>query len=177
MNIKPIRESYWVIPRRFLAGAYPGLRYDMEGTRKRLTAFLDAGFDTFIDLTSEGEYPDYLPILQEEAKAYERLIHHQRFSFPDFAVPAPEMMIAALDAIDTGLAEGRHIYLHCVGGIGRTGTTVGCWLVRHGMKPKEALLHLGKLYYSAEQSTFMSHSPETEEQARFILNWTENGLA
>jgi hypothetical protein len=177
MNGKPIPESFWVLPGRFLAGAYPGLRSDEFGTRQHLAAFLDAGFDTFIDLTCEGERPDYLLALQEEAGTYERQIHHRRFSFPDFDVPTPETMAATLDAIDAALADDRKVYLHCVGGIGRTGTTVGCWFVRHGMKPTEALLHLRKLYYSAAQSLIMPHSPETEEQVRFILNWTEDGLA
>jgi hypothetical protein len=177
MNDKPIPESYWVLPDRFLAGAYPGLNYDNFGTRRRLTAFLNAGFDTFIDLTCAGELPDYLPLIQEKAWEYERTIHHQRFSFPDFKVPTPEQMAAALDAIDAALAEDHKVFLHCVGGMGRTGTTVGCWFVRHGMKPAEALLQLRELYYSAAQSTFVPHSPETEEQARFILNWTEDGLA
>ena len=31
------------------------------------------------------------------------------------------------------------VYVHCWGGIGRTGTVVGCWLVRHGMTGDEAL--------------------------------------
>jgi protein-tyrosine phosphatase len=177
MNNKPIPESYWVLPGQFLAGEYPGLSDDEFGTRRRLTAFLNAGFDTIIDLTCEGERPDYLTVMQEEAGTYESQIHHQRFPFPDFNVPTPETMVATLDAIDAALAEDRKVYLHCLGGIGRTGTTVGCWLVRHGMKPTEALLHLRKLYYSAAQSLLMPHTPETEEQARFILNWKEDGLA
>ena len=177
MNDKPIPESYWVLPGRFLAGEYPGLRYDELGARRRLAAFLDAGFDTFIDLTSAGERPPYLPLLQEQARAYERPITHLRFSFPDFGVPVPETMLATLDAIDAALAEGRTVYLHCVGGIGRTGTTVGCWFIRHGMQPSDALLRLNELYQTAEQSFLSPHSPESDEQARFILNWKEHGLA
>ena len=177
MNDKPIPESYWVLPGRFLAGGYPGLRYDDFGTRRRLTAFLNAGFDTFIDLTCTGERPPYLPLLQEQAGAYERQIHHRRFSFPDFSVPTPGTMVATLDAVDAALAEGRSVYLHCVGGIGRTGTTVGCWLIRHGMKPSDALLRLHELYQTSEQSLHSPHSPEADEQIRFILNWEEHGLA
>ena len=177
MNEKPIPESYWVLPGRFLAGEYPGLRYDEFSTRRRLTAFLNAGFDTFIDLTCEGERPVYLPLLQEEAAAYERPIDHRRFSFPDFSVPTPGTMVATLDAVDAALAEDRSVYLHCVGGIGRTGTTVGCWLIRHGMKPSDALLHLQELYQTAQQSLLSPHSPEADEQVGFILNWNELKLA
>ena len=177
MNDKPISTSYWVLPGQFLAGAYPALNDDELGTRQRLTAFLKAGFDTFIDLTCEDDRPAYLQVLQEQAGACDRQVYHRRFSFPDFDVPTPQAMTAALDAIDAALAEGHQVYLHCVGGIGRTGTTVGCYLIRHGMDPVEALLLLGKLYQDAAQSYFAPHSPETEEQARFILNWKEDGLA
>jgi protein tyrosine/serine phosphatase len=69
------------------------------------------------------------------------------------------------------------VYVHCVGGIGRTGTVVGCWLIRHGMQPEQAFRHLAQLYKTSGQSLYNPHSPETEEQARFILDWKENGLA
>jgi hypothetical protein len=177
MKDKPIPESYWVIPTRFLAGEYPGLSFDLVGTRQRLAAFLAAGFDTFIDLTCEGERADYLRLLKGEAKAAGQPIQYQRLSFPDFKVPTHTRMTAALDAIDSALADDHKVYLHCVGGIGRTGTTVGCWLVRHGMVPADALRQVGNLYHDALQSNFMHRSPETEEQAKFILNWTEDGLA
>jgi len=177
MSDKPIPESYWVLPGQFLAGEYPGLRDNEAQPRQRLTAFLNAGFDTFIDLTNENERPPYFSILSEEAGYDGREVRHWRFSFPDFHVPSHETMVATLDAIDTALAEGRKVYLHCVGGIGRTGTTVGCYLVRHGMKPTEALHHLRELYHSAAQSLLAPHSPEYDEQVKFILNWEEDGLA
>ena len=174
---KPIPASYWVLPGEFLVGEYPGLGYDLAGTRRRLAAFLKAGFDHFIDLTSENERPSYLSILSKEAEFMGREVRHQRYSFPDFSVPSRASMVAALDAIDAALAEGRMVYLHCVGGIGRTGITVGCYLVRHGMKPADALSHLRELYLTSLQSLIVPVTPETKEQAGFILNWDKNGLA
>jgi hypothetical protein len=177
MNDKPIPESYWVLPGQFLAGEYPGLRYDEARTHQRFSAFLTAGFDTFIDLTNENERPPYASMLREEAGYDGREVCHQRFSFPDFQAPSHETMVATLDAIDAALAKGRKVYLHCVGGVGRTGTTVGCYLVRHGMKPTGALRHLLELYHEAAQSLLAPHSPESDEQIRFIMNWDEDGLA
>jgi hypothetical protein len=174
---KPIPQSYWVLPGQFLAGAYPGLDYDLAGTRERLTSFLNAGFETFIDLTSENERPPYSSILSNLAENVVGDVRHQRFSFPDFSVPSRASMVAVLDAIDAALAEGRLVYLHCVGGIGRTGITVGCYLVRHGMMSTDALSHLRGLYHSSLQSLIVPKTPETDEQAKFILNWDENGLA
>jgi hypothetical protein len=174
---RPVPDSYWVLPGKFLAGGYPGLRQDEKGTYQRLAAFLKAGFNTFIDLTCAGERPPYLPLLLEQARAYDRAVTHRRFSFQDFDVPTHDMMAAALNDIDLALDEGRKVYLHCVGGIGRTGMTVGCYFQRHGMQPAQALLQMRELYRSAAQSQFVPTSPESERQVRFILNWKEDGLA
>ncbi len=177
MKLKPISDSYWVLPDRFLAGAYPARPFNDAVTRQRLVAFLNAGFDTFIDLTNANERPDYASMLSEEAGYDGMSVSHQRFSFPDFNVPSRTTMVATLDAIDAALDGGHKVYLHCVGGIGRTGTTVACYLVRHGMEPAQALRHLGELYQDAEQSHFSPHSPEADGQIRFILTWEEHGLA
>jgi hypothetical protein len=177
MMDKPISQSYWVLPGQFLAGEYPALGHDAAGTRQRLIALLSAGFDAFIDLTGEHERPPYETILVNEAKNYGLEVRHLRFSFPDFGIPPHQVMVAALDAVDTALTDGRRLYLHCVGGIGRTGLAVGCYLIRHGMDPAHALRHLRELYHASLQSLIVPQTPETDEQARFILDWKENGLA
>jgi protein tyrosine/serine phosphatase len=167
---KPIPESYWVVPGQFLAGEYPSDR-DETRSRARLAAFLNAGFDTFIDLTNEGERPPYRALLEEEAGDGQRTIDYQRFPFPDFNVPEPATMLAVLDALEAALAAGRKVYLHCVGGIGRTGTTVGCYLVRHGRSGSQALAELARLYAAAAQSSFSPRSPEDSRQVAFVRDW------
>ena len=51
-------------------------------------------------------------------------------------------MNAVLDMLDTALQAGQAVYLHCWAGIGRTGTVVGCYLVRHGLTGEQALARL-----------------------------------
>jgi hypothetical protein len=175
---RPVPGSYWVVPGQLLAGQYPGsTRGEKAFTHERLTAFLNAGFDTFFDLTRAGELPPYLPILTEDAAHYGRAIRYRHFSVQDKGLTTPEQMKNILDALDAALAEGRKVYLHCQAGIGRTGTVVGCYLVRHGLKGTHAIHRLNELYRTAAQSAIFPSSPETEEQVAFILNWTENGLA
>jgi hypothetical protein len=62
----------------------------------------------------------------------------------DFTAPPREEMRMILDLIDSELTDGGAVYLHCYGGIGRTGTVVGCWLVRHGTPPEDAIEAIGR---------------------------------
>jgi protein-tyrosine phosphatase len=177
MTDKPIPESYWVIPGSFLAGAYPVNSRNPVFVRSCLAAFLEAGFDTFFDLTRAGERPAYLPDLQVEAARHGIPIQYQRVDMQDWGLPAQEQMVVLLDGIDAALAAGRKVYLHCWGGIGRTGMTVGCWLVRQGLTGGQALIRLNELYRTAGQSRLYPQSPETDAQVKFILDWLENGVA
>jgi hypothetical protein len=177
MSDKPIPESYWVVPGYFLAGGYPIHSPNQALVRPGLAAFLEAGFNTFFDLTRAGELPAYLPSLQEEAARYGISVDYQRINIQDRGLPAHEQISVLLDAIDAALAAGRKVYLHCWGGIGRTGVTVGCWLVRHGLTGGQALIRLNELYRTAEQSRHFPQSPETDAQVQFILDWMDDGLA
>jgi protein-tyrosine phosphatase len=167
---RPILESYWVVPGRMLAGEYPA-QFDEDLTRKRLDALIRAGFDLFIDLTKPNETVPYVKTLLEEANDYEAEVTHRRFPIGDFGLPTSEQMNSILDAIDEGLQAGRKIYLHCWGGIGRTGTTVGCYLVRQGSTGADALDQLSAWWRGVPKSRFYPRSPETSEQMKFILHW------
>jgi protein-tyrosine phosphatase len=108
---------------------------------------LPPGVDFVVDLTEEGELPPY-PCEVER----------RRTPIPDFGVPTEQEMRRILDTIDDALAEGRTVFVHCRGGIGRTGTVIGCYLRRHGASVEEALDALGG-------------RPETEEQFAMIRRW------
>ena len=167
---RPLDESYWVEPGRFLAGEYPG-HFDPEQARRRLDGFLESGFDTFIDLTKQGEVYPYAKILSEQAQAYEVAAQYYRFPIGDFGLPSPAQMRAILDQIDESLGAGRRVFLHCWGGIGRTGTTVGCYLVRHGLDGEQALHQLAEWWQAVPKSRLHPFSPETREQVNFVLAW------
>lgn len=169
---RPVRESYWVEPRQFLAGEYPG-KLEEELTRQRLDAFIEAGFDTFIDLTQPNEMVPYKNILLEQAAVYSANVTHARFPIGDFGLPKPEQMNKILDKLEEDLGAGRKVYLHCWGGIGRTGTTVGCYLVRRGKTGEEALDQLSAWWRGVPKSQYHLQSPETQEQVNFIRTWAE----
>lgn len=161
----PIPNSYWVLPGRFLAGGYPG-SFDEDEAREKVRRLLAVGVDFFLDLTEEEELNPYLPCAQEEAQG--RPFAHRRMAIGDFGTPSAAEMTAILDTIDAALAAGHVVYLHCWGGSGRTGTVVGCYLVRHGMSGEEALREISRLRQGIGSAR---SSPETEEQREMVQGW------
>ena len=172
-NTPPISEAYWVQPGRFLAGEYPAAAY-VERARERLVRMLEAGINTFIDLTLPNELPPYYQILFVEADKRGLDVQHKRFPILDHNIPPRGTMFEILNVIDSTLAEGRNIYVHCWGGIGRTGTTVGCYLVRHGLTGEQALAQLSEWWKDVPKSSYFPRTPETERQIKFVLNWKED---
>jgi len=172
-NKRPIAESYWVEPGRFLAGEYPG-HFDPEQARRRLDALIEAGFDTFIDLTRQGEVYPYSKILGEQVRLYDVSVQYYRFPIGDFGLPTVGQMTGILDQIEESLGTDRKVYLHCWGGIGRTGTTVGCYLVRQGLDGNAALRQLPDWWREVPKSQIHPNSPETREQANFVLDWARH---
>jgi hypothetical protein len=168
----PFLESYWVLAGRFLAGEHPA-RFDEDQTRHRLDALLDVQIDTFIDLTQPGELPPYISILQDQARVYKREVTYQRFPILDLGLPARSGMLATLDGLDGALSRDQKVYLHCWGGIGRTGTTVGCYLVRHGATGQEALDQIAEWWQAVPKHLIHPRSPQTDAQVQYILDWKE----
>ena len=54
----PLRNSYWVIPGKVLAGEHPG-GSNREATREKLKRLIDAGVECFNDLTEPTENKAY----------------------------------------------------------------------------------------------------------------------
>jgi protein-tyrosine phosphatase len=138
----------------------------------RIDALLDAGVRRFIDLTAEHEGPGpYVATLFERAAARDIRVDHRRFAIPDFGVPSPELMRAALDAVYAALGAGATPYVHCWGGVGRTGTVVGCLLREQGFDAAAALAVIDRKWQAMEKRSWHPHSPETPEQVAFIERW------
>lgn len=169
---RPIANSYWVKPGQFLAGEYPRDQEDLT-SRKKLNAFLDAGVVAFLDLTTPGELEPYEPMLREEAGKRGLVVHYERFPVTDVSVPPVHEMGDILKRIDNWLTAGVCIYVHCWGGVGRTGTVVGCYFVEQGMTGEEALAELAKLWHtvSPQKRKRRPKSPETDEQVAFVKKW------
>lgn len=165
--------AYWVLPNHLLAGEYPGAK-NAADPLPRLRALLNLRVDRFIDLTEAGEYglPAYDALAVDLANQCGRRVVYQRLPIQDVSIPSKDRMLEILDAIDEALAGGQTVYLHCYAGIGRTGTTVGCYLVRHGMPAESALTQLADWLHTTSKAG--RPIPETPEQADFVRSWCEN---
>ena len=173
MSEHPIPDSYWVLIDRLLAGEYPGARSPGEARRK-LRRLLDAGVSYFLDLTEDGEYglEPYASLAKEEATLREEGIVHRRMPIPDQGTPSAEEMRAILDAVDAAVEAGHTVYVHCWGGIGRTGIVVGCYMVGQGMTGRQAVDEIAR----RRRGTPDGHrpSPENDQQEQMILSWLPN---
>jgi protein-tyrosine phosphatase len=155
-----------------LAGEYPGARHQAEA-RQKLQALLSAGITFFVDLTEEIErnlsLKPYRQLLDEEASRLGKQVEYRRISIRDIEIPTPETMTVILDTIDQAQAAGRKVYVHCWGGIGRTGTVVGCYMVRHGLTGEAAIRKIAELREGTPDA--WKTAPQTQAQRNMILNW------
>ncbi len=158
----PVPDSYWVEPCRLCAGEYPFTQVPTEALQK-LRRICAAGVDTFIDLTEEGEYG-----LAPYAHHLDGL-EYVRLPIADLDVPTAGSMNEILDSIDDALSRGRTVYLHCYGGVGRTGTVVACHLIRQGSTADNALTSIAE--WRRETPDGHRESPETPAQRRFVAAW------
>ena len=171
---KPHPNTHWVVPGRLLAGEYPRNAEDDADSRAKMRAFLDAGFDTFIDLTEAG-------VMEPYAQWLPNGVRRVREPIRDGYVPdSADAMRRILDLIDSNLNAGGKTYLHCWGGRGRTGTVIGCWFARH---EGEDLPHPpnGDVLNAAEQrdevwqynpkSTWHPRHTENKWQEDYVRDW------
>ena len=171
MLIKP--QYYTVEEGRLYAGEYPG-SLAPEVAHERLQHLVDLGIRTFVDLTTtdDGLEP-YSGALHQLAKESGLSLRRIAMPITDMGVPrSPAVMREILDAVKGAIDQSPAVYIHCWGGIGRTGTVVGCWLRETGLGSEQALAQVQHLY-ATHMPKVKSHpeSPQTPAQKNYVRNW------
>lgn len=177
----PIPECYWVVPGLLLAGEYPYSFREAEG-RERLRAFLAAGIRLFVDLTEPresgrtGPLDPYADALAEEARALGVEVRVVRHPVRDMGVPGEGGLERIVAELEGALERGEPAYVHCWGGIGRTGTAVAAFLSRrHAVSGDEALELLATLWKDVPKSEVFVTSPQTAEQFHAVRRFAGGG--
>ena len=173
MTVPPFERAYVVTP-QFAAGRTFVGATTVE-TVDKLVALQECGIATIVSLLGRGEVGWTRNALAEAdmVKAgISQAFHHHYFPVVDGTAPGIAQTSAILDLLNEEIGQQRPVYVHCVGGRGRTGTVVGCWLVQtKGLDGPAALKHLNEVRLAAGLDL---PSPETEEQFARIQNWTSS---
>jgi hypothetical protein len=163
------------MPGLLLAGAYPG-HPDSEERERKVRALVDAGMRTFVNLMEEHETNyagmPFVPYHDVAAKLCPN-VTCVRYPIRDLCTPTMPQMVSILDAIDNSMMATRPTYVHCWGGVGRTGTVIGCWLLRHGLAEPSNVLKVLMTLRQQDQERRNRMSPESSEQQSFVKHWPE----
>lgn len=176
----PASRCYWVVPGRLLAGAYPGSP-DPQAHEERLTQLSNAGIRTFVNLMEADErnpqgvkLTPYEEFFRERPHDNARDERFLRFAIPDLSIPSVDGMREILDAIDLSLEEQRPVYVHCLGGVGRTGTVIGCWLRRHRLATADNVLETLARLRVPDVERGDRPAPERPAQLDMVLGWKDD---
>lgn len=163
---RPLNQSYEVSGSGVVfAGEYPGDK-DEAMAKRKITQMHHFGVRHFIDLTEEGELRPYNHLLPSDTT-------YTRFPIMDCGVPKgiEDVQRLLLRIEELKKMEG-YVYIHCWGGVGRTGTIVACYLAQNWKEPNlEHTLEVLRRHFSEMPKSAYRKTPETKEQVDFIARF------
>lgn len=147
----PVFNYTWLEPGKILAGSIPYFKYNLDELRSmgitNILSLTRRNFETYPDMQWNDE--------------------HVTAPIEDNGIPSPDIASFALGYIQGSYRGNRPLYVHCRGGVGRTGIILGAYyhLIR-GMPLDDAIQFVRKrvnVYgYTAEA--------QTEPQRQWIKN-------
>lgn len=161
---RPLHQSYEVSVAggAVYAGEYPGDKNE-EIAKQKIERIYHFGIRHFIDLTEEGELCPYNHLLPSDTT-------YTRFPIVDCGVPKSiESVRRLLLRIEELKKMDGYVYLHCWGGVGRTGTIVACYLFQNVEEPDlNKTLEVLRSRFSEMPKSVYRETPETKQQINFI---------
>ncbi|KAK9792072.1 hypothetical protein WJX73_007738 [Symbiochloris irregularis] len=173
----------WLVPPRLLVGAYPS-EWPGIGGQSNLEWVVRHGVNRIISLQAEMPAP---PPYQAAATRIDATRSEQnRWQYgkkpmtcvhvpvQDFDVPTISQVQSLVTDMADWLCGGDVIYMHCMGGIGRTGTMCACILISlYSLPAQRALDHVQAAFDTRKGR---GKSPETEAQVQFVKDWEAHWL-
>ena len=160
---RPLNQSYEVCSNGIIyAGEYPGDK-NGEFAKHKIEQMYHFGIRHFIDLTEKGELHPYNHLLPNDTT-------YTRFPVVDCGVPKNiESVQRLLLRIEELKKMDGYVYVHCWGGVGRTGTIVACYLSQNWEEPDlNHTLEVLRRNFSEMPKSAYRETPETKEQIDFI---------
>ncbi len=160
---RPLHQSYEVCGNGIIyAGEYPGDK-NGEFAKRKIEQMHHFGIRHFIDLTEEGELRPYSHLLPRDTT-------YTRFPIEDCGAPnSIESVQRLLLRIEELKKMDGYVYIHCWGGVGRTGTIVACYLSQNREVPDlNHTLEVLRRNFSKMPKSAYRVTPETKEQIDFI---------
>ena len=169
---RPLNQSYEVLGNGIIyAGEYPGDK-NGEFAKHKIEQMYHFGIRHFIDLTEEGELRPYNHLLPNDTT-------YTRFPIVDCGAPKNiESVQRLLLRIEELKKMEGYVYVHCWGGVGRTGTIVACYLSQNWEEPElNHTLEVLRRNFSEMPKSAYRKTPETKEQIDFIEQFINSNKA
>ena len=160
---RPLHQSYEVWGNGIIyAGEYPGDK-NGELVKHKIERMHHFGIRHFIDLTEDGELRPYNHLLPSDTT-------YTRFPIVDCGVPkSVESVQRLLLRIEELKKMDGYVYVHCWGGVGRTGTIVACYLSQNWKEvDMNHTLEVLRRNFSEMPKSAYRKTPETKDQIDFI---------
>lgn len=167
---RPLHQSYEVWGNGIIyAGEYPGDK-NGEIAKQKIERMYHFGVRHFIDLTEEGELRPYNHLLPSDTT-------YTRFQITDCGAPKSiESVQRLLLRIEELKKMDGYVYVHCWGGVGRTGTIIACYLDQNWDEPDlNKTLEVLRRNFSKMPKSAYRETPETKEQIDFIERFINTG--
>ena len=119
-----LEDFSWFIKDRLAGMRHPG---EWPGTFAQLKAM---GIGAVVGLT---------PVPLPRRLLYEHDMAYLHLPIENFEPPELSQIRRFIGFCETNLRSGRAVLVHCLAGLGRTGTMLACYLVWEGMTPDAAI--------------------------------------
>jgi hypothetical protein len=170
IRAKPLR--YMAIANSLFCGEYPGK--DKADASEAAMRLLEYGIDTIVNFTDLGEKTtngeelysydvDFRDVYQSRGRNLD--VH--RIAILDDHPPTITQAKKFCKLVDREIADGRRVYIHCRGGIGRTATMAAIYLIWSGLADSD---NWQKVINSLRKHEFRS-APEPRQVAWINSKW------